>query len=339
MSRLVHRSTVPNAVGHGLSRLATSRRRPSPRPVASLPWVIVIDETIVRARLHPDGLPDLLVRLGFHDDDAVEMVAAADRVRRRRSEVARVARMADLLTAGVGVFRDRTTVPDPWEDLPEGREDLALLALLASVEEVRAEHARRRIPDSVSWDSLADLGQQVAVNRRTHRRFGLDTYGWMRTAWSGGLMWLGRLQYVPKWSASGWVLDTHIPASGSLTPAVVDESFAAAGPFFARHFPDCPATAFACTSWLLDPTIAELLPATSNLVQFQQRWTLAGSGYRSDESVLYFAFNVRSDPEDPVDPRTLTASTSLQRAVVDHLVNGGHWSAWAGTVPLPGTAP
>ena len=246
-----------------------------------------------------------------------------------------VAGCAALLAEGVGRLRDRQSIPDPWEQLPEGREDLAVLALLASVPEVRAEHARRRVPDAVSWDSLADLGQQVAVNRRTHKRFGLDTYGWMRTAWSGGLMWLGRLQFVPKLSAAGWVLDTHIPATSSLTPEAVDASFAAAVPFFARHFPDCPATAFACTSWMLDPVIGELLPETSNLVQFQRRWTLAESGYRSDESVLYFAFNVRSDPDDPIDPRTLTPSTSLQRAVVDHLAGGGHWAAWSGTAPLP----
>lgn len=298
----------------------------------------MIDESTTRERLHPDGLPDLLVRLGFRDDDAVDAVAVADRVRRRRTEVAVVARAASLLAEGVGRFRDSASVPDPWEELPEGREDLAVLALLASVPEVRAEHARRRIPDAVSWDSLSDLGQQVSVNRRTHRRFGLDTYGWMRTAWSGGLMWLGRLEFVPKLSATGWVLDTHIPASGPLTPEAVDASFAAAVPFFARHFPDCPATAFSCTSWLLDPVIADLLPETSNLVRFQQRWALAESGYRSDESVLYFAFNVRSDPEDPIDPRTLTPTTSLQRAVVDHLAGGGHWSAWSGTVPLTGTA-
>jgi hypothetical protein len=297
----------------------------------------VIDETTARERLHPDGLPELLVRLGFHDDDAVDAVAAADRVRRRRTEVAVVARAASLLALGVGRLRDPDRAPDPWQDLPEGREDLAVLALLASVPEVRAEHARRHIPDAISWGSLADLGQQVSVNRLTHQRFGLDTYGWMRTAWSGGLMWLGRLQFVPKLSTSGWVLDTHIPASGPLAPEAVDDAFAAAVPFFARHYPDCPATAFSCTSWLLDPVICELLPETSNLVRFQQRWSLAESGYRSDESVIYFAFNVRSDPEDPIDPRTLDARTSLQRAVVEHLAGGGHWSAWSGTVPIPAT--
>lgn len=293
----------------------------------------MIDQDTVRARLAPEELPVLLVHLGFHDDDAVEMVAQATAVRRRPRELAVVARCASLLAEGVGALRPGSA-PDPWEDLPEGREDLALLALLASVPQVRAEHARRRVPDVVSWGSLADLGQQVHVNRLTHGHFGLDTYGWMRTAWSGGLMWLGRLQHVPKATTSGWVLDVHIPRTGPLAPAEVDSSFAAAVPFFRRHFPEYPPTAFSCTSWLLDPALAELLPG-SNLARFQQRWTLAGTGYQADESVLYFAFNRRVDPDQPIDLDDLRPATTLQRAVVEHLRSGEHWRVWSGTAPLP----
>lgn len=294
----------------------------------------MIDQDTVRARLAPEELPALLVHLGFHDDDAVEMVAQASAVRRRPRELAVVSRCATLLAEGVGALRPGSA-PDPWEDLPDGREDLALLALLTAVPLVRAEHARRRVPDVVSWGSLADLGQQVHVNRITHGRFGLDTYGWMRTAWSGGLMWLGRLQHVPKATTSGWVLDVHIPRTGPLTPVEVDSSFAAAVPFFRRHFPEYPPTSFACTSWLLDPALAELLPG-SNLARFQQRWTLAGTGYQADESVLYFAFNRRVDPDQPIDLDALQPTTTLQRAVVEHLRSGAHWRVWSGTAPLPG---
>ena len=284
-------------------------------------------------RLAPDTLPDLLVHLGFHDDDAVETVAIADAARRRPSELRVIARSASLLAEGVGKLHP-DSAPDPWDDLPQGREDLALLALLAAVPAVRAEHARRRVPDEISWRSLGDLGQQVAVNRLTHGHFGLDTYGWMRVAWSGGLMWLGRLQLVPKPTTAGWVLDVHIPRSGPLTPVAVDDTFEAAVPFFRRHFPEYPPVAFSCTSWLLDPVLTELLPG-SNLARFQQRWTLAGSGYRADESVLYFAFASRVEPDAPIDLDTLQPTTTLQRAVVDRLRAGEHWTVWSGTAPLP----
>ncbi len=312
------------------ARPPTSGRRGS----TPLPWSTVIDETTVRARLAEDELQERLAHLGFHDDDAIETVEAAAAVRRRPSQLRTIARSASLLVEGINKFRPGEA-PDPWEELPSDREDLALLALLATVPEVRAEHARRRIPTSISWDSLADLGQQVHVNRLTHGRFGLDTYGWMRTAWSGGLMWLGRLQFVPKPTTAGWVLDVHIPATTALTPESVDASFAAAAPFFARHFPEYPATSFACTSWMLDPTLAEVLPETSNLSRFQRRWTLHGSGYPADSSVLYFAFRRRVDPEEPVDLDALTPATSLQRIVVERMRQGKHWSVFSGTAPLP----
>ena len=37
------------------------------------------------------------------------------------------------------------------------------------------------------------------------------------------------------------MIDTHIPESGPLTPASVDDSFARAREVFARHFADLPA--------------------------------------------------------------------------------------------------
>lgn len=288
----------------------------------------------VRTALSEVVLAERLVRLGFRDEDAVDAMAAAAQVRRRPRDLAVVERSAELLAAGVGQFHP-DAAPDPWDELPEGREDLALLALLASLDAVRAEHLRRRVPDEVSWRSLGDLGQQVHVNRRTHQAFRLDTYGWMRTAWSGGLMWLGRLQMVPKPTTSGWVLDTHIPATGPLTPDAVDDAFALAVPFFRRHFPEFPPRSFACTSWLLDPQLGDVLPAESNMARFQRRWELAGSGYEADESVVYFVFSRRS----PVDLSTLPRRTTLERAVLDHLAGGGHWRAWSGTTPLPTALP
>ncbi|MFV0254352.1 MAG: acyltransferase domain-containing protein [Beutenbergiaceae bacterium] len=287
----------------------------------------------VKARLSAENLPELLVQLGFADDDAIETVELATRTRRRLRDLAVVAESARLLADAVGKFGPNQA-PDPWHNLPDGRDDLALLALLASVPQVRAEHVRRGIPDALSWGSLADLGQQVHVHRLTHGSFGLDTYGWMRTAWSAGLLRLGRLQFIPKPTTTGWVLDVHIPRGGSLEPRSVDESFALAVASYAHHFPDYPAVAFACTSWLLDPLLSSLVPG-SNLASFQERWTLAGSGYEADESVLYFVFNRRVAADGGIELAGLPRTTRLERAVLDHLEAGGHWRAFSGTTALP----
>ena len=90
-----------------------------------------------------------------------------------------------------------------------------------------------------------------------------------------------------------WVIDTHIPEAGPLTPAAVDESFARAEALFARHFADHPATELHCRSWLLDPYLAEVLPADSNLVRFQRRWELYGEPEPGDHDAVFFVFRRR----------------------------------------------
>ena len=70
----------------------------------------------------------------------------------------------------------------------------------------------------------------------------------------------------------GWVPSTHIPRTGPLTPESVDQAFAAARDFFATYFPEYPARAFVCSSWLLDPALSDACP-DSNLAAFQRRWS------------------------------------------------------------------
>ena len=108
--------------------------------------------------------------------------------------------------------------------------------------------------------TLADLGQQVWVHRLTFGTFGLHTQDWLTIAWSGALYWLGRLQFNLQPEDDGWVLSTHIPRTGPLTPESVDQAFAAARDFFATYFPEYPIRAFVCSSWLLDPALTEALP-------------------------------------------------------------------------------
>jgi hypothetical protein len=167
------------------------------------------------------------------------------------------------------------------------------------------------------------------VHRQTFGDFGLHTYGWMRIAWSGALYWLGRLQFNLQRDQGEWVVSTHIPATGPLTPAAADDSFRQARDFFARHFPDFPTNDFHCSSWLLDPELAAALPADSNMAKFQRRWRLYGEPMRGDDDVVFFTFFRRGD----VDLATLPQRTTLQRVIVDRLHTGGHWNVWQGRFP------
>ncbi|MBK5248512.1 MAG: DUF5596 domain-containing protein [Actinomycetales bacterium] len=289
----------------------------------------------ISARLGAPDLSEQLLRLGFRDEDARDALVAATTVLASPAQRQRVETLVPRLVAGIGdVTLERTA--NPWDDDAARGEHLGagvlpLLAMLATVPEVRAFHRSRGIGNEVSWKSLSDLGQQVRVHRLTYGTFGLHTHAWLTNAWFGGLYWLGRLQYTVRPGGGGFVLSCHIPRTGPLPPGSVDESFATAATFFAEHFPDLPAAALHCASWLLDPQLADVLPATSNMVSFQRRWELYGEPHVGDEDVLFFVFARRG----PVDLEALPRATSLERAVVDHLRHGGHWFTWDGLAALP----
>ncbi len=292
----------------------------------------------VRERLAADDLPDRLDRLGFRPDDRAAALAAAGAVLQQPTETEIVQQTAERLARDVGRIGDPWdgSQPSPWR--PDGTVSaygtgvLELLALVASADEVRTFHASRGIGDDDSWRALSDLGQQVHVHRLTYGSFGLHTHDWLRVAWSGALYWLGRLQFnlhPSESSSTGWVLSTHIPRSGPLTPAEVDASFAAAREFFADHFADHPTDAFFCHSWLLDPDLAAALSETSNMALFQRRWTLEGEPGPGDEDAVFFTFARRP----PVDLDALPRDTTLQRAILDRIAAGEHWHVWGGRIP------
>ena len=131
---------------------------------------------------------------------------------------------------------------------------------------------------------------------------------------------LGRLQFEDDGAG---VLSVHIPETGPLTPAFCDASFARARQIFPAHH-----TA-ACTSWLLDPQLADVLPADSNIVGFQRRFEPAGDGEDGNADVLRFVFHTFDPDLDKLAPRT-----TLERALVEHMRAGGRWRSPRGLTSL-----
>ena len=114
------------------------------------------------------------------------------------------------------------------------------------------------------------------------------------------------------------ILEMHIPADGRLDFEACGESFRQADAFFRRYFPDRPFRAFCCGSWFLDPVYQELLPEGSNIARFQRECyllPLVSSGGRSGLERI-FGRHAR-------DLSTAPRNTTLRRAVLDHLRDGG----------------
>ncbi len=235
----------------------------------------------------------------------------------------------------------------PWRPLPESLgpagDFLFCWVFLAALDPVRDYHRGLGIPDPVSWATLADLGQQLAVSRLVLGRGGLAVPNWLTLHFRGSIYALGRLQFqrVPEPVVDGQpALSVHIPATGPMTPQACDESFAAARPFFDRYYPGERYRHAICHSWLLDEQLADYLPADSNIVRFQRRFRPiapepddgpAGAG---DQAILEFVFRRRRGPLTTEELDRLPQRTTLERAVVAHLRAGRHWRVASGWCPL-----
>lgn len=189
--------------------------------------------------------------------------------------------------------------------------------LARRIPEARAAHQALGLSEDESWATLRDVF-------RAHEVRGEEPFSdveWNDVVFSGRLAELGRLQFEDDGDG---LLDIHIPETGEpLDPAACDASFARAREVFPQHH-----TA-RCTSWLLDPQLARVLPDTSNIVRFQRRFELQTKGEDGNEDILRFVFHTADENLDRLTPRT-----TLERALVAHMRAGQSWRVPAGITSL-----
>jgi len=273
----------------------------------------------------------LLDRLGLAEADRAAMLAARPSPAGTPFQWWRLERARRQLVTGLGQL-------DGWLHWPPLRAPyLYPWALLGALPEVLDYHAGLGIPAEVSWATFADLGRHLALGRRVTGRPGLLSPGWLTPHFRGVLFHLGRLQYLRVgdvarlWhdtDLTGPALDIHIPATGALSPPVVDASLDHATAFFRKHFPDTAYRYAWCNSWLLDPQLVGYLSGDANIVAFQRRFRLLPPEPEQpddDLAVLEFVFLRERKPLHPGELDRLPQETALQRAIVTHLRAGRHW--------------
>lgn len=276
--------------------------------------------------------PAILDRLAVRPDDAAEIMAGwpdADSPLWTQELRWLLDRSIALVQADLGGH----TWLSPGPALPRERgpawRHLYVYAYLALTNVVMEYHRDHNIPAAVSWATLADLGRNLAVDRRMNREGWPVMQSWLTLHARGAVYELGRLHH----QRGGTTIDVHIPEAGQLTPEAVTASLDQARTFFPSHFPNETYTAFACGSWLLDPQLLEYLPRDSNIARFQRRFELEPyeepEGLNCDVEVLRFVFRTLTTPLDQL-PR----HTTLQRAIIDHLKAGRHWHWRRGHFPM-----
>lgn len=295
----------------------------------------------------PDELPAVLLDLAIPHEDINELVGLHARMTGDPELWWLLERTVQSLAARVGTVGHWPRTPTLPQSLGAAGRWFWVYVYLGLLPHTAQFHRGRGIPDEISRRTLADIGRNVAAYRRLRGAGGLHVAWWPLLHLRGELFQLGRLQFQRTTlgnrtgnsvAAAGLpfgpgspALSLHIPDYlGPLTAQACDRSLELARSFFPRYFPQEPYAIGACHSWLLDPQLRAYLPQDSNIVRFQQRFTLAySSPEKGDKEVIAFVFGDDSRPLDQLPQRT-----TLERAVVGHLRSGGHWHVGHGWLEL-----
>ena len=122
----------------------------------------------------------------------------------------------------------------------------------------------------------------------------------------------------------------HILGSGPMNFEACKASYEEAFSFWNRYFPNYISHAFTCSSWLLDQQFEKALQAESNIARFLKEWYLTPVARAGDRETIRRVFGIpNAKLEDMIHlPRT----TSLQHAVINHMLHGGRWRYGAGVM-------
>lgn len=123
------------------------------------------------------------------------------------------------------------------------------------------------------------------------------------------------------------VLSLHIPSDANMKDENVGRSLEEARAFMRRFYPAYADSRMYCNSWLLAPKLQELLPPTSNIVKFQNRFELTRYSDEGNDCLLW----VFQAPEN-VDYHDLKENTSLQRKIKKLMLEGGSVGYGAGFI-------
>lgn len=202
-----------------------------------------------------------------------------------------------------------------------------LLAFLYFCENLQAKYEAVGIGEDILIDTLSDLVRWTQVWSELKGELYLGELSWLKTHMSMQLFKLGRLQFLPKQlgvdipaigvKKGDVALTIHIPSGEKLSVEACEQSLEKARNFYKDFFPEIDYKCFICNSWLLDPTLKEILGFESNILQFQNLFTYLFK--EKSDSILKYVFKWNTTRENIAD---FDSSSSFSRQVKRRVLDG-----------------
>jgi hypothetical protein len=122
------------------------------------------------------------------------------------------------------------------------------------------------------------------------------------------------------------IIPVHIPPDESFDREACESSYARAREIFDTCFADKPYAAFHCRTWLLSLDLKKVLKPTSNILDFQKKYTL----YPILSEGISIFDNVFPGQGGLANLKDLSEDTSLQRNVKRLYLDGGYVYDYSG---------
>lgn len=188
-------------------------------------------------------------------------------------------------------------------------------------------YEKQGISEQIFIDTMKCFSRFMGEHKEGYGNYAFDREWWTSRQIAGQLLRIGELEYEMRPDQEDRCIDLHIPSDAKLERDNLLESLCRAREFFKEKYPDFGAAKMCCCSWLLSPTLKELLPATSRILGFQELFTIEILGTAEDSEFMTWVFK-RPD----IAFEDLPENTSLQREMKKYLLSGRKLADAKGTI-------
>lgn len=218
------------------------------------------------------------------------------------------------------------TVPHLWESsqkylkesLSPDENGFKMLSYMLSAASYSFEkYKRNNISEQIFIDTMKCFTRFVKEHKKSHGVYGFDRDFWTGRQLSLQLFRLGELEFETTVENQKNVVSIHIPSDAVFTEKNCKNSLEMAAEFFRKYDPAYVNVPYVCHSWLLSPALKELLPESSNIIKFQNLFTITETDKTSMDFMMWIFKTIDSSVEN------LPENTSLQRNVKEYLKAGG----------------